>query len=338
MSTAQPAQQKESRGHVEDYRLAGLSFFGLLPCPVKVPFEDRLGRFAQDYYARTHVRLRYVVEANSNHHFSFANYLRTMQSADELPDILLAPGYNMFFQRRFRESFVLPGVFADTLDYAPVLLPNGVRDPAGHYTLLAMNTLVVAADEARAPFIPQSWGDLLDARMAGQLSIRGDNDTFCDAMLTYFDKTWGEDGLRRLARSVKEGLHPAQMVKNLLSSRPDYPAVYVLPYFYARMLQRPGVHVVWPKEGALLNPIFLLAKKGCGPESRALLEFLSGPETAAAFGCAGFFSTAAGADAALPAHDTFNWIGWDYLYTNDMGEKVQRLNTVFKEAFSGPRT
>lgn len=336
MTAAQTTQnQKERRDHVEDYALAGLSFFGLLPCPIKVPFEDRFTRFARQYYETRKVPLRYVIEANSNHHYSFANFLRTVERAEELPDLMMVPGYNTFFQRRFREKFVLSGVFADPLQYEPVLLQNGVRDPAGHYTLLAMNTLVIAVNEAAAPFVPESWGDVLDARMEKQVSIRGDNEMFCDAMLTYFEKMWGEDGLRRLARSVKEGLHPAQMVKNLASPRAEHPSVYVMPYFYAHMLQRPGVRVVWPKEGALLNPIFLMAKKELSAQSRAILGFLTGSQTAAAFHCAGFFSTAAGADATLPAQETFNWIGWDYLYANDMGEKVSRLNEVFKQAYGG---
>lgn len=325
--------QKENR--VDTYDIGGLAFFGLLPCPVKVPFEDRFRTFARDLYTRTGKRFDYFIEANSNHHTTFHHYLRTAERVDQLPDILLLPGYNTFFEKNFQERFIRTGVFSDCWPYDPVLLPNGLRDPHGNCSLLAMNTLVIVADAAKAPFVPESWGDLLDERLTGQVVIRGDGKTFCDALLTYFHKNFGEDGIRRLAGNVREGLHPAQMAKDLTQAHADSPSVYVMPYFYARMAGNPHARIVWPKEGALLNPVFLLVKADKVESCKEILDFLAGPETAAAYNCAGFFSTAAGADATLQKDKVYNWIGWDYLYHAGPGEVLGQLNPLFLRYYQG---
>lgn len=319
--------QKENR--VDAYDLGGLAFFGLLPCPVKVPFEDRFRTFARDLYTRTGKRFDYFIEANSNHHTTFHHYLRTVERADQLPDMLLIPGYNTFFEKNFQERFIRTGVFADHWPYEAVLLQNGMRDPQGNCTLLAMNSLIIAVDTARAPFVPESWGDLLDERLAGQVVIRGDGKTYCDALLTYFHKNHGEDGIRRLAGNVREGLHPAQMAKNLTQAQAGSPSVYVMPYFYAQMVSNPHLCMVWPTEGTLLNPVFLLVKADKAESCKEILDFLTGPESAAAFNCAGFFGTAAGADATMPKDKAYNWIGWDYLYHAGSGEMLGQLNPLF---------
>ncbi|ADU27610.1 ABC transporter substrate-binding protein [Ethanoligenens harbinense] len=323
MSSTQSAVQ------VEDYAVGGLSFFGLLPCPVKVPFEDRFRTFARRTFTEQGRRLAYYIEGNANHHVPFRDYLNTVEDPDRLPDILLAPGYNMFFEKNFQQRFVRTGVFSDCLAYEPSLLENGLRDPGGNYSLLAMNTLVIMADETRAPFVPESWDDLLDERLEKQLGVRGDGKSFCDALLTYFDKHYGEDGIRRLARSVQEGMHPAQAVVQLTRPKPGQPSVYVVPYFYARTVQNPNARIIWPKEGALLNPVFLMVKTGKAGEHKEILEFLTGPETAAAFNCAGLFSTCAGADQTLLKDRTYHWIGWEYLSNPDIGDVLAGLNPLF---------
>lgn len=319
----------QSAVQVEDYAVGGLSFFGLLPCPVKVPFEDYFRTFARRTFTEKGRRLAYYIEANSNHHVSFRQYLNTIQDPDQLPDILLAPGYNMFFEKHFQERFIDTGIYVDRLNYEPTLLKNGLRDPDGRYSLLAMNTLVIMADESRAPFLPESWDDLLDERLTKQVAIRGDGKTFCDAVLTYFDKHYGEDGIRRLARTVKDGMHPAQAAQSLSHPKPEQPSVYVLPYFYARTVQNPQTRIIWPKEGALLNPIFLLVKADKAEEHKEILDFLAGPETAAAFNCAGFFSTGADAEQKQVKDRTYNWIGWDYLRNPDIGAVLKGLNPLF---------
>lgn len=315
--------------------IGGLSFYGLLPCPVKVPFEDSFHSFAGQYSARTGKQLHYAIEANANKHSLFSEYLDTVETAEELPDVMLVPGYSTFFGNRFREKFIRTGIFTDQMTYTPSLLEYGLRDPAGNYSVLAMNTLVIVADLSKAPFVPESWGDLLDERFARRISIRGDDRMFCDAMLTYFDKNFGQEGISRLAHNVLEGLHPAQMVKKLANPHDGQPCVYVMPYFYARMVNSPRTRLIWPAEGALLNPIFLLTKTGKAAEHRELMEFLSGPETARAFRCAGFFfnGSNAGPNTAFPEEKAFNWIGWDYLYGRDMGKTVRSLNRAFFESF-----
>ena len=318
-----------------------LSLLALLPCPLKVPLEEAFLGFAAELPAEERALLTFRIEGNANSQLDYADYADHFQSLEDMPDIIITPGFNSFFHRGFVDRFIKTGLFKNVSDYPGdrQLATLGVTDPEGHYTMLAMNLLVFVADLDRLAgrAAPGCWADLMDERYADSIAIRGNKDgTFCETLLLTVYREFGEEGLRRLGRNVRYGWHPSQMVKAALSGADDAPAICVMPLFFANNLKnRARLAIVWPEDGALVSPVTMLVKAQRRAPLARLVEFLAGPEVARI--CAGAFFPAVHpeVDNRLPEGASFKWIGWEYLKNNDLKGLIATCNEVFRQAYRG---
>ena len=66
------------------------------------------------------------------------------------------------------------------------------------------------------------------------------------------------------------------MVKSTTKSE-EKPAVTVLPWFFTKMIF-PGtpLEVVWPKDGAILSPVFVAGKESKKDELKEIVHFFEG--------------------------------------------------------------
>ena len=319
----------------------GLNLFALLPCPLKVPLEEAFRGFLDGLPVERRASLRFCIEGNANNQLDYSEYIEQFDSLDEIPDIIVTPGFNAFFYQRFVERFIRPGLFASVNGFAgdPQLAVLGLTDPEGHYTMLAMNLLVLVVNHTRLAGrpVPRRWADLLEPAFARSIAIRGNRDgTFCETLLMTIRKQFGSDGLARLGKNVRYGWHPSQMVKAVAGNRDDAPAISVMPLFFANTIgHRENVTIVWPEDGALVSPVTMLVKREKRDELADLLRFLTGPEVARI--CAGAFFPALHpvVDNRLPPAATFTWIGWEYVKDNDLQELIAEANASFQSGFSG---
>jgi ABC-type Fe3+ transport system substrate-binding protein len=318
---------------------ANANLFALLPCPLKVPLEEAFMAFVAGLPSERRAALTWFIEGNANNQLDYADFADHFESLDEMPDIIITPGFNSFFHRPFVERFILTGQFASASEYAGDrhLAPLGIIDPQGHYTMLAMNLLVLVADHERLGDrpVPRRWADLLEPVYEKSLAIRGNRDgSFCETLLLAILKNFGPVGLERLGGNVRCGWHPSQMVKAAGSGREDAPAVSVMPLFFANTIRnREKVTVVWPEDGALVSPVTMLVKREKREALRDVVDFLAGPETARI--CAGAFFPAVhpAVDNRLPEGATFMWIGWDFVRQNDMKSLIAEANAIFRRGF-----
>ena len=322
-----------------DYRdrQGELNLLALMPCPLKAPFERQLKTFLAGAGL---TNFTYCVEGNANLQDDYYGCVPQFRDLAEIPDMVIAPGLNSFFSRPFAERFVFTGCFADPL-------PAGVnadfagldyKDPRGWYAMLSMNLLIMAVDRDRldgAP-VPRRWADLLDPALAGKVGLRGQGDYFCETLLMNIHKEHGLEGVRALGRSTQGAYHPAQIVKSLSApARPDKPgpAVGVIPHFFAqRIAPRPSLEIVWPEDGAIVSPVFLLVKQGKLDALRPVAEFIAGPETGAAFAAAQFPSLHPAVDNGLPPGQAYKWVGWEYVWSRDVGQHARELQHALKAA------
>jgi len=316
-----------------------LNLFALLPCPLKVPLEEAFNGFLTTLAAEKRANLSFRIEGNANSQLDYADYADHFESLDDMPDIIITPGFNSFFHPHFVERFITTGQFSSVNSFAGDrhLAAMGITDPDGHYTMLAMNLLVIVVDHTRLGErpLPQCWTDLLNPEYAKSIAIRGNRDgSFCETLLLSLYKDFRSDGLARLGRNVAWGWHPSQMVKAAGSGKEDTPAISVMPLFFANNIKnRENVTIVWPTDGALVSPVTMLVKTDKREELRHVIDFFTGTEVAAICAGAAFPAVHPNVDNHLPDNATFKWIGWDFVKSRDLKSLIGITNCIFQQAF-----
>lgn len=97
-------------------------------------------------------------------------------------------------------------------------------------------------------------------------------------MLLNIHKRFGDDGVRRLGRSLLESLHPSQMVKSDKRTE-NRPIVTILPYFFTKTVREGStMTAVWPEDGAIISPLFMLAKDAKSEQLQDIVDFFASKE------------------------------------------------------------
>ncbi len=318
-----------------------LSLLALLPCPLKVPLEEAVNDFLEELGPQERAGLTCRIEGNANNQIEYADYADHFESVDEMPDIVITPGFNSFYHPGFVRRFIQSGCFAavNLSSGDRHLSPLGVVDPDSHYTLLAMNLLLPVVDHTRLGNrpLPRRWEDLLDPVYEKSIAIRGNRvGTFCETLSLSLFKDFGQEGLKSLGRSVAWGWHPSQMVKAAGSGQEGTPAISVMPLFFANTIKnRDRVSVIWPEDGALVSPVTMLVKSEKREQLRPLIDFLIGPRVAAICAGASFPALHPAVDNRLPENSSFKWIGWEYVKNNDLKSLIAETNALFLASFRG---
>jgi ABC-type Fe3+ transport system substrate-binding protein len=314
---------------METEKLLIPDLLALMPCGLRNPFKDHVESF-MDAHSEWFSGLNYLVEGNVNHETRYYPEIDRLKSVDELPDVVVAADVNSFFHRRFMDQF--SSHFTTFLPYPPhpYLGDAGFCDPDQHFSAFTANLLVMAVDKTKLGNrpIPTCWADLLRPDFADDIILRGEDDFFCNAVLLPYYKEYGMDAIRLLARNIKSGRHPAEMVKMAGSDREGAAAVYVLPYFFAAKIRSAQVEVVWPSDGAILSPVFLLVKKNTIEKHRKMLDFIFSKETAEVL-----VRNLAPSLHPEVSNELFpgpaKWLDWDFLKNNDIGTLKDEIQKTF---------
>jgi ABC-type Fe3+ transport system substrate-binding protein len=310
-----------------------IRLLALMPCGLKAPFARAITSFLESLRDRGGPSVTFAVEGNLNQELSYYTYVSHIESLDELPDIIICSDFNAFFFQRFYEKFVKPGHFIDVTDYSPnaLYLDNAICDPDHQHTILCVNPLIIVADPAKAGDrpLPRRWEDLLDPVWRRSITLRGNEQFFCHAVLLPLYKEHGAEAMRALAHNVLNGWHPSQMVKAVSSGR-DSAALYVMPDFFAHKIpDRRAVKLIWPEDGALASPVSLLVKKEQADVLKPITDYLIGEAMARVFAGAFFPTPHPEVPNNLPPNAGLKWLGWDYIRANDL----ERLNGEIDEVF-----
>jgi ABC-type Fe3+ transport system substrate-binding protein len=261
---------------------------------------------------------------------------------DELPEIMLAPGFNRFFYTEFVKRFRDRGYF-ECVNTAKMMMKYQeihLNDPDGYYDIIGFNPLVFLVDKSNDPDLatPRQWSDLTKEEYQRRVAYRGHNDReFCEGILLNLYQQLGEEGIRKLGQSVKCRLHPSQMVKYAGSGLEEAPAVSVIPYSFACMARlNQNVEIVWPKDGAILNPLVMLVKRNCKPAVNALAMELSDIQISSIFSNEGFYSVYHESDSSK-INRNFRWVGWDFIKNHNLNDLLHDLNQIMFEEVHGYR-
>lgn len=313
---------------------------GILPCPVRVPLLEAFEIFISQQSKEQQAQYSYEFYAASMGTDWLANIVRQADNEEELPDLFMSAGFELFFDKELIGKFRQRHVFKDLTDwsdYQPSFnqIPTDLRDPLNEYSILGVVPAIflVNQDELQGRPSPKGWADILRPEFEGSISLPvGDFDLFTGILLT-IHKYFGEEGLKALGRNFVQSLHPSEMIHSY--RKEIKPVVTIMPYFFSRMARHP-MTVVWPEEGAIISPIFMLTKASKANQLQPIVDFMSSLSVAKIFSHQGLFpSTHPQIDNRLTAEKSYLWLGWETLRHQDMGALINYCRLIFEKTVEG---
>lgn len=314
---------------------AEISIAGSLPCPVRIPLLEKLNSFIETIKDKNGIGVNYDLKAASQGAGWLETYIVGAENAEELPDIFISAGFETFFDHKQVGRFKDLGAFKDRVPFTETnkdFCNLDIRDPKGDYSMISVVPAVflVNTKELGDLPMPETWEDLLKPCFKNSISLPvGDFDLFSSLLIHIYNK-YGEDGVRKLGSSLLESMHPAEMVKS--DKKKKRPIVTIMPYFFTKMTKTGGPMVaVWPKDGAIISPIFLLTKRKTTHDIQPVIDFMASKEVGEILSHQGLFpSLHPEVDNNLSDGNKFMWIGWDYIYSHDIPEIIEKCNNLFK--------
>lgn len=317
-----------------------LKITGLLPCPVRMPLMESLEELEKEIESP----LQKELKAASQGLDWLKESIEDKPAADRLSDLYISAGFDLFFDRDLMDHYRRKDVFKDTTGLENLnndFVRNEINlfDPDGDYSIIGVVPAVflVNQEELAGRKAPKTWEDLLKPEFENSISLPVSDFDLFNAILINIYKKYGSEGVKNLGRSMQKSLHPSEMVKEGGRKKEGEPAVTIMPYFFTRMAKRfPHMEFVWPEDGAIISPIFMLIKESSLPELQPVVDFFASKKVGAILSEQGLFpSVRADIDNNLPADSKFMWPGWDFLRKDNPGQLIEDLTDIFEESARG---
>lgn len=321
-------------------RVGALSIQGVLPCPVRVPLTEAFEKFLE--MKEFAYPVDYELKAASMGIDWIKDTLEN-KGKEELPDLFISAGFDLFFDEKLFGHYKAENLFEDFMEYKTYNedFQNeemDLRDPKGQYSIISVVPAVFLVNEKELGTrkMPTSWEDILHEDFANSVSLPvGDFDLF-NAILLNISKVYGDEGIKKLGRSMQKSMHPSEMVKShkMLLERPS---VTIMPYFFTKMVKEGGPMVaVWPRDGAIISPIFMLSKKDSKEKVQPFVDFFASKEIGEILSHNGRFpSVNPEVDNRVPKENNYMWLGWDYLKNQDISTLIKDAENLFNESMMG---
>lgn len=329
-------QDTESKMDLKDENSVKLA--GLLPCPVKVPLTETFDAWIEDNKESFDYGIEYEFKAAS---FGIDWLKEIIESDSEnlLPDVFISAGFDMFFDKDLFGKYRTKHLFKDItgIEKYNSDFENkdiNLRDPDGEYSMIAVVPAVflVNKEEIGDKKFPESWADLLSGDFENSISLPVSDFDLFNSMLLHIYKNFGEEGLKSLGRAFKSNMHPSEMVKS--DRKSNKPEVTIMPYFFTKMTNESGpLTPVWPKDGAIISPIFMLSKNEKSEQVKPIVDFFASKKAGEILSHEGRFpSVNPEVDNRLKSENKFMWVGWDFIKKHDISKLIEKCEDIFYQA------
>lgn len=308
---------------------------GVLPCPVKVPimetFEDWLGEQNFDF------NLNYELKAAS---MGIDWIKEGLEDSSTVPDLFISAGFDLFFDKNLLGKYKSENLFEDISGiekYNEDFAEYGLEDPSSQYSMLGIVPAVflINKDELKGRKLPQSWEELMSGDFENNVSLPISDFDLFNALLLNIYKNYGEEGIKKLAKIFQKNMHPSEMVKSHMKR--ERPAITIMPYFFTWMVKEGSpMELVWPKDGAIISPIFLLSKKETKDKTKPLVDFFASKEVGEILAQKGKMpSVHPQVDNQIPMENKYMWLGWDFIRENDISDLIKKCENIFNLTLKG---
>ena len=313
---------------------AQVHIMGVLPCPIRIQMLEKLDHWV----AGQDTAISYQLQAASMGIDWLKEQVRESRGEEDLADVYLSAGYGFFFDKELMGKYRSSGTFEDM---SGITRLNGdfendyinLRDPRGWYNIIGVVPAIfmVNTELLGDRPMPESWEDLLKPEFENTMAIPMQDLDIFNAILLGIYKTYGKEGLAALGRGLHTSMHPAQMVKSGTRRSDDTPIITIMPYFFSWMAKEGGpMKAVWPKDGAIISPIFFLAKKSSREKVKPVVDFLFSESMGSVLSADGKFpSTHPRMDNHLGADKKFIWPGWEFIHNHDIAAVLEEAGSIF---------
>lgn len=316
---------------------------GVLPCPIRLPLLEKFQTWLDGNKDNLDFKVDYDLQSASMGLDNVKAKVKASNgNSDMLSDLYLSAGFDLFFDKKLMGHYREEGVFEDItgIDNINPDFDNefiSLKDPKNQYSIIGVVAAIFMVNTnvlGDRPF-PETWEDLMRPEFENSISLpMRDLDMF-NAFLLHIHRYYGDEGVEKMGRNLLQSMHPAQMVKSHIQKAGNtIPTITVTPYFFASMVDKKGpLRPVWPKDGAIISPIFLLSKAKNKEKVKPFVDFLYSKEVGEILSSNGKFpSTNPNVDNNLDKDKKFMWLGWDYIHNHDIGELIKRTEQLFYNA------
>lgn len=336
------ARMVEILAHEAQINATGnVTMSGILPCPIRLQLTQRLEQWIESQ----ETSVSHTLQAASMGLDWLRDSIVESKTESDLSDIYLSAGFSLFYDRTVMGNYMEQGVFKDLTGvktfHSSFDNPQlSLKDPLKRYTIIGVVPAVFMVNTTLLGDrkFPESWEDLLHPEFENAIALpMRDLDLF-NAVLLGIYKIYGEEGVKKLGRGLCNDMHPAQMVKTGSKTQTAQgPVVTVMPYFFTQMVgENSTLKPVWPRDGAIISPIFLLTKASAQEKIQPLVDFIFSKEMGDILTASGKFpSTHPDVDNRLSADQTFMWPGWDFIHAHDISKILKETEQLFQNAAGG---
>lgn len=314
---------------------------GVLPCPVRIPLLEGLNKWMEKNEDKFDFTVDYELKS-ANLGVDWIREKIENGGEESLSDIFMSAGFDLFFDKKLMGKYKAKGVFEDIsgLERLNKDFDNeeiDLKDPKKQYSLICVVPAVflVNTEELKGREMPKTWADLLKLEFENSVSLPLNDFDLFNALLLNIYKDFGEEGVRRLGKSLLRSMSPAEMVKsNIKRKGSGIPTVTVMPYLFTQMVKEDSpLKPVWPEDGAIISPVFLLAKKESKEKAKPFVDFFMSKEVGGLLSQNGKFpSVNPEVDNGL-VEKKFKWLGWDFINDHDdIGHLIKECMALFNDS------
>jgi ABC-type Fe3+ transport system substrate-binding protein len=260
--------------------------------------------------------------------------ISTVQTKEKFPSVVSDSGYGEFFQGELLKNPEKRAWFAEQPEIKPAASLFGdldLRDPLGIFHIFGAMpyVLLVNHNRLKGRNVPRRIADLTLPEYRQSIGTGFEEDDISELLLMEIHKEQGEEGIRSLAQNIGFVGRAPEMAANAVGNR-DGCCVYFMSWFFAHAVpKRDYLEIIWPEDGAVLNPMYALFKKDQGARQKACAEFLFGETLGQSMADGWFAHINPGVKHKLPGEAKLRWVGWDYLYEKDITRRVEEIEAVY---------
>ena len=265
-----------------------------------------------------------------------------LKNSEKVPDLFISAGFDLFFDKNLLGKYKSENLFEDITGiqkYNDDFSDYNLEDPSGQYSMLGIVPAVflVNKDELKGRKIPESWEELISGEFENNVSLPISDFDLFNALLLNMYKIYGEGGIRKLARIFQKNMHPSEMVKSHMKR--ERPAITIMPYFFTWMVREGSpMELVWPNDGAIISPIFMLSRKDTKAKTKPIVDFFASKQTGEILSHKGKMpSVNPEVDNMIRAENKYMWLGWDFIKENDISSLIKKCEGIFNEALKGAK-